>query len=687
MSAPSLPPWLDDTAKRSRRPKSLLLKLLVLVVSFAVLAEIGSAAVIAHFGMLSAHQGFDKRVSAFVDARKQIIGTLVWRLRFEELDGILREMLSEDSIVSVRVYDEANTLVGSAKRQDDSGGEIVTRAADLLYSNDNVQDKAGRIEVRATLAPILAENRRQLLYAFAVALASAIAISFAIWAAVTGLVARPLAVLRKTIALSRRGAKGVRAPDRPLDEIGILYQAFNRLMENNDRQVLDIQEANERLRRLAERDDLTGLPNRRVAQAAFAAHRGERNVAVHFLDLDKFKLVNDTLGHRAGDALLRQFAARLVLVLDGRATAYRLGGDEFLVLQTGVKDQDDATSLAEAIRQDTSNEYELGTVRHRLGVSIGVYVAEEGLDDFDDILGLADLALAEAKQSGRGRAAILAPEMRQALVEKVWLEREIRQAISSAGFEAHFQPQIDAETGKIVSAESLSRWSHPERGMIPPSKFMPLIEEMGLSLEHGRLMIAHCCAAAATLRARTGSDLRISLNANAQQVGHPAFWATLTHELARHRLSPSAIEIEVTESELMENFEAANRALAAYRSLGGAIALDDFGTGYSSLAYLTKLPFDTIKIDRTFVCEATENAIGAAIIRLVVGFTRETGTSVIAEGIETEEQERMVLACGVKILQGYRYGRPQPLGELLDQIRRGQTSEAPGEHLPRQAFA
>lgn len=661
------------------RPHGLVAKLLALIVSLALAAQLGSAGVIAYFGAQSARETFDNHLKAFVSARNDIVGALVWRLQYEELDRILHSMLAEPSIVSVQVYDEAGTVVGAAARDGATAESTIERKAELRYANENVQDKAGSIEVRASLDPILAERRRQLFYAILVALVSAIAIVVAIWLALRSMIVRPLAILGTAITQVRSGHQGIRVPERPLDEIGIFYRAFNAFIAANEKAVRDIEQANERLRHLVAHDDLTGLPNRRSAQSDFATRRGARDVAVHFIDLDKFKMVNDTLGHLAGDSLLCQFSQRLGGAIAGQGRAYRLSGDEFLVLQHATTSSGRAVALAEKILAETIGDYALDGHIHRLGISLGIYLAEEGLDDFDDILGLADLALADAKRSGRGRISILDREMRQALAEKVWLEREIKVAIANGGFEAYFQPQIDHASGRMVSAESLSRWRHPERGLLSPGKFMPLIEEMGLSLEHGKIMIVHCCAAAATLRQHMGETFTVSLNANARQVGSSEFWATLTQELRRHALPPSAIEIEVTESEVMENFDVAHDALANYRALGGSIALDDFGTGYSSLSYLTKLPFDTIKIDRSFVYNATENRMAAGILHLVAAFARQTGAKVIAESIEKVSEEEQIVSSGIQLLQGYLYGRPMPLADLLVHFR---VSSSHAQPLP-----
>lgn len=662
--------------KAARKPVGVVVKLLAMVLALTCVVQAWATFLMVADTQQKTRTQFDERLESFVQARVELLGGLVWRLQYDELDRILHAMLREEAVAAISVYDEAGAMVRRVARKPDGASPTLLKTAELLHVNGLVSDKAGRVELFASLEGVHEDFELQRRSAVTLMLVSAAAIVAAVWLAISRRIARPLSELRCAIARSLAGERRVRLPERSSDEVGELFQAFNGFMEANDRSIALIEAANGRLRDLAERDDLTSLFNRRAAQAHFAELRGAADVAVVFMDVDLFKSANELLGHKGGDDLLREVALRLTREIGAEADAYRLGGDEFLVIRRQAGSSDCAFAFAERLRRAMSGGYRIGTMTHEATISAGVYYAERALGDFDAALAMSDLALREAKTSGRGRTILLDESLLEAAAERIKIERSVAQALAEERFEMFFQPQFDLREGRIVGAEALARWRRPEGGMISPGVFMPIIESMGLSLEHGKLAVVQCCAAAERLRRELGRSVPVALNVNAQQLTQPEFWAALLRELERRGLPASAIEVEVTESQLIGNLEAARRALAEYRALGGGVALDDFGTGYSSLAYLTQLPIDKVKIDRSFIQRAPTDATVATILSVAVQLAGAIGAEVVAEGVETEAEEGAVVRHGVRLVQGFRYGRPMELDALLAGLRGGGEAEA-----------
>ncbi len=654
---------------KAAQPISVIVKLLVVVIALTCMVQAATTFVMAFGNYGKIKSQFEERMDYFVQARVELLGGLVWRLQYDELDRILNAMIREESVASIAVYNEAGAVVGKVERSIDADAPTIEKTADLLYVNGLVSDKAGWVELVASLDAVYDDYALQRRNAIVLMLASAAAIVAAVWMAVSRLIAQPLAQLRVAIARSRAGESHVRLPERSADEVGELFYAFNRFMEVNDRSIAAIQTANERLRDLAERDDLTGLLNRRAAQTHLAESRGAADVSIIFIDVDLFKSVNELLGHKGGDALLREMAGRLTCELGETARAYRLGGDEFLVIQHDVGGSELAYRLAERLRRAVSGRYQVGAMVHEVTISSGVYYADQPLGDFDMVLSMSDLALRKAKSSGRGRTTLLTIDLLAAAAERIEIERNVAQALAEGQFEMFFQAQMDLRSGEMVGVEALARWRRPQRGMVSPGMFMPIIEDMGLSVEHAKLAIAQCCAAAERLEAEFGRRIPVALNVNAQQVVQTEFWITLMRELARRELPTSAIELEITEGQLISNMESACRALTEYRAAGGRVALDDFGTGYSSLAYLTQLPIDTVKIDRSFVKRAPVDQTVATILSVAVQLAQAIGAEVVAEGVETEAEEAAVAAHGVRLVQGFRYSRPAEIDALIADFR------------------
>ncbi|SFV16510.1 PAS domain S-box-containing protein/diguanylate cyclase (GGDEF) domain-containing protein [Methylobacterium sp. 174MFSha1.1] len=422
-------------------------------------------------------------------------------------------------------------------------------------------------------------------------------------------------------------------------------------------QVEDItarREAERRIAHMARHDALTDLPNRTLFRERLDALLRDGAGAVLWLDLDRFKVVNDTLGHAAGDALLCEVARRLRAVLAPGDTIARLGGDEFAVL---LADGDPlaasraAATLIEAMQVPVAIA---GRPMH-VGVSIGVVLAPRHGGDADTLMARADRALYSAKAAGRSTFRLYDPGMDAALAEQHDLELDLRLGLERGEFELHYQPIVTADERRVVCREALVRWRHPTRGLVPPAAFIPLAETTGLIDRLGTWILRRACRDAAAWRDGT----RVAVNVSAAQVRHGSLIAAVQSSLRDSGLGADRLEIEITESLLIDGGEAVD-LLPALRRLGARIALDDFGTGYSSLSYLRRFPFDTIKIDRSFIADIADPDT-AAIVRAVVGIAAQLGATVTAEGIETEAQLAAVRQAGCTEAQGFLFGRPAPL--------------------------
>jgi len=431
---------------------------------------------------------------------------------------------------------------------------------------------------------------------------------------------------------------------------------------------------------MAHHDSLTGLANRvllndRLEHALSRAQRGEM-VAVHHLDLDQFKAVNDTFGHPCGDRLLRVVAERLRGLVRETDTIARMGGDEFVIVQTAIADPADATSLAQGVTRELSEPYDIDGQQAVIGVSIGISVGPGDGSSPDKLLRNADLALYRAKSDGRGTFRFFEQAMDLQMQARRIMEQDLRKALPAGEFELHYQPVVNLASKEISGFEALVRWNHPIRGMISPADFIPLAEEIGFIVPMGEWIIRQACATAA----QWPDDLHVAVNISAIQFRSPGLMQVIVGALAASGLAPTRLEIEITESVLLHNRETTLAVLHQLRALGIRIAMDDFGTGYSSLTYLQSFPFDKIKIDRSFVKNITENASSLNIVRAVAALANGMGMTATAEGVETAEQLDRIASEGCTEMQGFLFSRPLPAAEIERQFLSGR---APQEVLGR----
>ncbi len=433
--------------------------------------------------------------------------------------------------------------------------------------------------------------------------------------------------------------------------------------------------AEERIRNLAFYDVLTQLPNRRLLldrlhQAIANSGRGNHHGALLFIDLDNFKLLNDTQGHDVGDQLLIQVAQRLQnCVREGDSVA-RLGGDEFVVMlenldASPVEAANQTEIVAEKILAALNRPYALGAVEHHSTPSIGVALFRDKSDAVDDLLKRADLAMYQAKASGRNTIRFFDPAMQAAVETRSSLEGELRQAIQRGEFILHYQPQVTVE-GCVTGVEALLRWRHPERGLIGPLAFIALAEETGLIIPIGRLVLRQACAQLKLWSERAhGAHPSVSVNVSARQFHHPDFIDMVEAEVAASGVDAGGLVLEITESLLLENVDEVVARMHALRARGLRFSIDDFGTGYSSLAYLKRLPLDELKIDRSFVADIEHDDSAVAICAAFISLAHILGLRVVAEGVETRAQQHLLASSlGCDGLQGYLFGKPVPAAEI-----------------------
>jgi diguanylate cyclase (GGDEF)-like protein len=437
---------------------------------------------------------------------------------------------------------------------------------------------------------------------------------------------------------------------------GILLHVRGQLIELSRRQ--------EQVQRLAAHDSLSGLPNRllfgmRLDQELARIKRSDEGLAVMFLDLDRFKDVNDTYGHEAGDMLIRIVARRLSNLLRGADTLARFGGDEFAIIQTDVKDPRDAEALARRILDALTMPCEVPGGSVTIGVSIGVALSPRNGTDRETLMRLADTALYQAKNGGRNRYSFFERQMDEALRLRKVVEDDLRAAILADELQLHYQPQYKANGEEIVGVEALVRWPHPQHGWISPQQFIAIAEERGLIIPLGEWVLRKACE-----DAKRWPGLRIAVNVSPIQFRQRDFVSSVMNIIEEADIDPTRVELEVTEGVVMDDADAAEEAMMELRARGVRLALDDFGTGYSSLIYLRRFAFDKIKIDRSFLESMETTGESAILVHSVVHLGRALGLTVTAEGVETSEQHRFLQALGCHELQGYLFSKPVPAHEI-----------------------
>ncbi len=478
-----------------------------------------------------------------------------------------------------------------------------------------------------------------------------------------------------------------------LDEDGTPLRLSGTTQDITERKQIEDQ-----IRFLAYYDGLTRLPNRvlfmeRLNQALSTAQRQGATLAMLFLDLDRFKRINDTLGHKVGDLLLQAVSERLKKCLRSTDTiargdplassdtVARLGGDEFIVTITDIARGEDAAKIARRVMEALNEPFKLEEHEVFVGASIGISLFPHDGKDADTLLKNADSAMYHAKDAGRGTYQFYNKSMNEAALQRLAMENSLRRALERQEFLLHFQPQIDVVTGRIIGAEALVRWRHPELGMVSPGDFIPLAEETGLIMPIGEWVLRSACAQGKAWRDEGFGEMIVAVNLSGRQFRQQPLVHTVDEIVKSTGFDPRCLELEITESILVQSVDDTLTTLKRIRAMGLRVSVDDFGTGYSSLTYLKRFPIDTLKIDQSFTRDIATDAGDAAITAAIIAMSQGLKMAVIAEGVETEEQRDHLLQRGCRLMQGYLFGRPVP----ADQFRLLLEQQAAGQKRPARA--
>jgi diguanylate cyclase (GGDEF)-like protein len=467
----------------------------------------------------------------------------------------------------------------------------------------------------------------------------------------------------------------IREPDRRLQDsielIGSLLGQFLRRKEGEARVAY-----------LAQFDALTGLPNRtlltdRFTQMILHAKRHAAPLAVLFIDLDGFKTVNDTLGHAGGDALLKEVAVRLQATVRSGDTVARISGDEFAIVLGDLARLDDAALVAQKVIAGLAAAVNIGGKEVFVTASVGIAAFPNDGDNAEILIGAADAAMYRAKQSGRNAFQFFTAEINQRSRARAQMGSDLWRALEREELELYYQPKIDLATRRITGAEALLRWKHPERGMVPPAEFIPVMEEIGLIVPVGDWVLRRACEDLKAWQAAGRAVGPMAINLSARQFRRADLDTHIKALVASVGIDPALIELEITESQLMVDPDHAIRVMRALCEAGMHIAIDDFGTGYSSLAYLNRFPVSALKIDRSFVKDMAHEAGAATIVRTIIEMARSLGCTVVAEGVETEEQAAFLRRLRCEQAQGFLFARPVPAADFVKLLRKRAARRSP----------
>jgi diguanylate cyclase (GGDEF)-like protein len=597
----------------------------------------------------------------------------MWVVDRIALDAATVRLLESPQIVAVRIEDGLSNAAEMERTRPDyrkslsdetASGNLTRRTQTVVRSGEVL----GTLVVWFDAAygqGLLQARRSQMLSLVALQVLAILAVLMPV---LVSRVLRPIERLKEQAsALLEHGQEGATVRNRFVwrrqDELGLLGRHLGRVQEELRTLFGQLGTKNAQLQQMAFYDQLTGLPNRAlftdlVQREMLQAHRNQQHFGIFFIDLDRFKAVNDSMGHAAGDELLMEVARRLRNTLREVDVVCRQSGDEFLVMVRDIDHWESLGEMAQRVLRVVEEPVQLANTSVRVSASIGIALFPEDAQDFETLVKHADIAVYQAKALGRARYSFYHSELNSRLQATLELEQQLAHAIAHNELVLHYQPQVDAQTGRVVAVEALVRWQHPTRGLMLPGQFIGLAEESGKISEMGVWTLREACRQLAAWKARGIQVGNMAVNVSALEFRDHRLLDSLQAALDASGISPNELEIEITESVLMAETETSQRIIERLRQLGVGIAIDDFGTGYSSLAYLKRLRPNQLKIDRSFVSDAAEDSDSRAIVRGVVGLANALGLTVVAEGVETVEQQAFLRESGCHTLQGYFIARP-----------------------------
>lgn len=543
-------------------------------------------------------------------------------------------------------------------------------------------DFVGSIDVTADLHDLKYRNNRMIVIAIMMALV-ALTMAGCSGALLQRRISKPVTQLASAMnQVTAEGTLEARVIVEGKNEIAQLASGFNRMIVELDRRNQIARRAESQLLEQARTDALTGLPNRRhlgeqLAYELDRIYQEKRIIGLLYIDLDGFKLVNDSLGHCVGDQLLCEVAERLKSRVRSRDTLARVGGDEFTVILTGLSSDEDATVAAKGLIQSLSRSFVIEGNEITIGASIGISTHHPAESEDPDLLKQADSAMYAAKRSGKNRAVLFSPELGLMARERLTLERELRGAIGRGEIYVDYQPEFNTTSGRIVRFEALARWKHPHLGIIPPARFIPVAEESGLIYGLGEFVMEQACRECLEWQKWSAAPIQVAVNVSAVQFNSEVIVKEIESILGRTGLNPELLQVELTESVMIGSVNHSAKKMIRLRSLGVTLAIDDFGTGYSSLGYLSELPFSALKVDRTFVRNLQSNPEVSIMLRSMIEIGKKMGLRVIVEGIEEEFQLATVVEMGADEVQGFLLGRPSsvPRTQFAEHLEGQPTSD------------
>lgn len=619
----------------------------------------------------------ERSENAFMAISRVSIGEAMWAIDRNALDAALNRILDNPQVVAVRVDD---ALAGTSSMERRRAGYSLSLAEEtdarrlrrLEQRVERSGETLGTVVVWFDMAygqNLLLQRRSEMLLLVALQVLASLMVLMPL---LVSRVLKPIERLKEQAsALLERTPAQAHAPFvwRRNDELGLLGRHLGQVQAQLRELFAQLQSKNEQLQQLALYDHLTGLPNRAlftdlVQREILLARRTQQQFAVLFIDLDRFKAVNDTMGHAAGDALLVELARRLREVLRDVDVVCRQSGDEFLVLVRNVEHWEWLGEVADRILQVVEGPVGLANGAARISASIGIARFPDDAEDFEPLVKCADIAMYQAKSLGRARYSFFHSELNAQLLAHMELEKQLAQAIRGGELVLHYQPQVDAVSGVLVGLEALVRWKHPERGLLFPGQFIAVAEESGLIAEMGVWTLREACRQQALWKARGLQVGTMAVNVSALEFRDHRLLDSLQAALQESGVSPGELEVEITESVLMAETDTSLRIIARLHELGVGIAIDDFGTGYSSLSYLKRLRPTQLKIDRSFVRDADTDSDSRAIVTGVISLAKALGLNMVAEGVETEQQRQFLRDAGCHTLQGFLIARPLAVDAL-----------------------
>lgn len=640
-----------------------------------VASSVASATLMAAFlafDTVSSHTQLESRLSTLANIVGQnSAAALLFDDRTAAVE-VLHALEAEGSVVSACLYGQSGKLFAEYQRGPENHdcpaqlGDQAAATPGLVTVSRVVErngDVAGTLFLKADTRDIQA-RWRQMLEITAVLLLLALVVGGIAGSLLQRKISRPVRELAGAMhEVTEQHNFGARVALSGADEIAQLGSGFNTMLAELEKRALEKAAFEAQLKRQALNDDLTGLPNRRLltdrlGHAIDVAKRENHEVALLYIDLDGFKLVNDSLGHAVGDLLLQQAADRLRSRVRSSDTLARLGGDEFAIVLSGTQLGEQASVIAIILLEMLGPPFMVEDHEITISASIGVSVYPGHGATPVQLLQQADSAMYAAKRLGKNRIVLFSQELGASIRERLNLETQLRNAIASGEIRVYYQPEFDVVSRRLVRFEALARWIHPVMGMIPPGKFIPIAEETGMIIPLGMHVMKVACREAARWQLQLESPVQIAVNVSSIQLMRDTFVDEVAEALCDAGLDPHLLQIELTESVMLSGQLRAVEAMSRLAALGVSLAIDDFGTGYSCLSYLPKLPFDALKIDRSFVSELGMRSEVDAMVHSLVTLAHNFGMRVIAEGVETEQQMAMIAEIGCNEVQGYLLGRP-----------------------------